>query len=219
MAGSECDYCKRDISKPSLVRCSSERCPLKVSRAGAVRGVLLGIGGIGLVVAFLIVGGAWLMSPGKPRGAGDVRAQGDAASSATSSSSGGQQTRAMELSGSIRNWGGLFGGGHGDAQQTPVAVADANADRPDPRAASRVQTFSCSGTLSASRSLICTNWDLATTDYNLALTYNAVLARSRHPDALRRAHDAFLAGLDTVGNDAARLREYYRLWQEQLTRG
>jgi len=218
MARSECDYCKRDISKPSLVRCSSERCPLKVSRAGAVRGVMFGIGGVGLVVAFLVVGGAWLMSPGKPRGAGDVGAPGEAAASA--SSSGGRQTRAMELSGNVRHWGGgLFGGGHNEVQETPVAASATDADRPDPRAASRVQTFSCSGALSASRSLICTNWDLATTDYNLALTYNAVLARSRHPDALRRAHEAFLAGLDTVGNDANKLREYYRLWQEQLSKG
>ena len=216
MARSECDYCKRDISKPSLVRCSSERCPLKVSRAGAVRGVMFGIGGVGLVVAFLAVGGAWLMSPGKPRGAGDVGAPGEAAASA--SSSGGRQPRAMEQSGNVRPWGGgLFGGGHGDTQEAPAAAIEA--DRPDPRAASRVQTFSCSGSLSASRSLICTNWDLATTDYNLALTYNAVLARSHRPDALRRAHDAFLRGLDSVGNDADKLREYYRLWQEELSKG
>lgn len=218
MARPECDYCKRDISKPSLVRCSSERCPLKVSRATALRGVMFGIGGVGLVIVFLVVGAAWLMSPGKPRGADDPRTSGEA--SASSSSSGGQQTKAMELSGSVRNWGGgLFGGGHGDAQETPVAATESEPDRPDPRAASRVQTFSCSGSLSPSRSLICTNWDLATTDYNLALTYNAMLARSHRPDALRRAHDAFLAGLDAVGNDANKLREYYRAWQEQLSKG
>ena len=212
MARPECDYCKRDISKPSLVRCSSQRCPLKASRGAALRGVMAGIGGLGLLAAFGAVGALWLFSPSsKPHGAGEPLAE--AASSCP-------RTNAMELSGTVRNWGGgLFRSGHGESQEIPVAANQPDAGLPDPRAASRVQTFSCSGTLSASRSLICTNWDLATTDYNLALTYNAVLTRSRHPDALRRAHDAFLAGLDTVGNDAAKLREYYRLWQEQLTKG
>jgi hypothetical protein len=211
MARPECDYCKRDISKPSLVRCSSQRCPLKASRGAALRGVMVGIGGLGLLAAFGVVGALWLFSPSsKPHGAGEPQAE--AASS-------GPRTNAMELSGTVRNWGGgLFGGGHGGTQETPVAATQADSGLPDPRAASRVQTFSCSGSLSASRSLICTNWDLATTDYNLALTYNAVLARSHRPDALRRAHDAFLEGLDTVGNDANKLREYYRAWQEQLAR-
>lgn len=208
MAQSECDYCKRDISKPSLVRCSSERCPLKASRGGAVRGLLVGIGGLGLVGAFVIVGAAWLLSPGaKARASGDEHAD---------SATDGPRGASLDISGKVRDWGGgLFGGGaaHDDA---PVAVA-ADPALPDPRAASRVQTFSCSGSLSASRSLICTNWDLATTDYNLALTYNATLARSRHPEALRRAHDSFLEGLDSLGTDADKLRAYYRAWQDRLT--
>ena len=212
MARPECDYCKRDISKPSLVRCSSQRCPLKASRGAALRGVMVGIGGLGLLAAFGVVGAVWLFSPSsKPHGAGEPH-QVEAASS-------GPRTNAMELSGNIRNWGGgLFSSGHGERQETPVA-AQPDPSQPDARAASRVQTFSCSGSLSASRSLICTNWDLATTDYNLALTYNAVLARSRRPEALRRAHDAFLEGLDMIGNDANKLREYYRTWQEELAKG
>jgi hypothetical protein len=211
MAQSECDYCKRDISKPSLVRCSSQRCPLKASRGGAVRGILAGVGGIGLVGAFVVVGGAWLLSPGSRSHA--------AADDRNAATPDGPRAAALELSGNVRHWtGGLFtGGGGGSNNETPVAAA-VDPALPDPRAASRVQTFSCSGSLSASRSLICTNWDLATTDYNLALTYNAVLARSRHPDMLRRAHDSFLDGLDTLGTDATRLRAYYRDWQERLTR-
>jgi hypothetical protein len=213
MARPECDYCKRDISKPSLVRCSSQRCPLKASRGAAVRGVMVGIGGIGLLGAFGVIGAVWLFAPSsKPHGAGEAHAETVASNE--------PRTNAMELGGNIRNWGGgLFSGGKGNTQETPVAATHTDSGLPDPRAASRVQTFSCSGSLSASRSLICTNWDLATTDYNLALTYNAVLARSHRPEALRRAHDAFLTGLDTVGNDANKLRDYYRAWQEQLTRG
>jgi hypothetical protein len=170
---------------------------------------MAGIGGLGLLAAFGAVGAIWLFSPSsKPHGAGEPRVE--AASS-------GPRTNAMELSGTVRNWGGgLFGSGHGGTQEIPVAATQTDSSLPDARAASRVQTFSCSGSLSASRSLICTNWDLATTDYNLALTYNAVLARSRRPEALRRAHDAFLEGLDTIGTDANKLREYYRTWQEQL---
>jgi hypothetical protein len=215
MARPLCDYCKRDISRPSLVRCSSQRCPLKVTRGVAVRGMLLGIGGVGLLVAFLFVGGAWLLSPGKPRGAGDPQVQSEVAAAP-----GGPQPRALELSGNVRHWaGGLFAGnGRGSDDATPAAVTQPDPSLPDPRAASRVQTFSCSGSLTASRSLICTNWDLATTDYNAALTYNIVLARSPHPDALRRAHDAFLAGLDKLGTDTMKLRAYYRAWQERLAR-
>ncbi len=209
MAQSQCDYCKRDISKPSLVRCSSERCPLKASRGGGVRGLLVGIGGLGLVGAFVIVGGAWLLSPGtKARAAGDEHAV---------ATTDGPRGATLDISGKVRDWGGgLFGGGSG-ASRDDNQVAAADPTLPDPRAASRVQTFSCSGSLSASRSLICTNWDLATTDYNLALTYNAMLARSRHPEALRRAHDAFLEGLDSLGTDADKLRAYYRSWQDRLT--
>jgi len=211
MARLECDYCKRDISKPSLVRCSSQRCPLKASRGAALRGVMVGIGGLGLLAAFGVVGALWLFSPSsKPHGAGEPRAE--------ATPSDGPRTNAMELGGNVRHWGGkLFDGGGKTQEEIPVAALP-DPGLPDPRAASRVQTFSCSGSLSASRSLICTNWDLATTDYNLALTYSAVLARSHRPDALRRAHDAFLRGLDTVGNDAGKLREYYRLWQEQLSK-
>jgi hypothetical protein len=213
MARPECDYCQRDISKPSLVRCSSQRCPLKASRGAALRGVMAGIGGLGLLAAFGAVGALWLFSPSsKPHGAGEAQ-QVDAISS-------GPRTNAMELSGNIRNWGGgLFDSGHGQGRDIPVVAMQTDSSVPDARAASRVQTFSCSGSLSASRSLICTNWELATTDYNLALTYNAVLARSRRPEALRRAHDAFLEGLDTIGTDANKLREYYRTWQEQLAKG
>lgn len=207
MARSECDYCKRDISKPSLVRCSSQRCPLKASRGGAVRGILVGIGGLGLIGVVVVVGGAWLLAPGsKQRATGQDHAE---------ATPGSPRAAALELSGNVRHWtGGLFAGG-GSPSEAPVPAAFDPA-LPDPRAASRVQTFSCTGSLSASRSLICTNWDLATTDYNLALTYNAVLTRSRHPDVLRRAHEAFLAGLDTVGSDADKLRDYYRDWQARL---
>jgi len=211
MARPECDYCKRDISKPSLVRCSSQRCPLKVTRGVAVRRVMVGMGSLGLIGAFVFVGLMWLLSPSpKTHAANDSQVEGAPS---------GSQPRALELSGNVRHWaGGLFEGGNGSRSETPVAVTQPDFSLPDPRAGSRVQTFSCSGSLSASRSLICTNWDLATTDYNLALTYNAVLARSRHPDALRRAHDAFLAGLDRLGSDAEKLREYYRAWQERLAR-
>jgi hypothetical protein len=212
MARPECDYCKRDISKPSLVRCSSQRCPLKASRGAALRGVMAGICGLGLLAAFGAIGAIWLFAPSSQRrGAGETHVE------ATSS---GPRTNAIELGGNIRHWGdGLFGSGHSDGREMPVAAMPTDSSLPDPRAASRVQTFSCSGSLSASRALICTNWDLATTDYNLALTYNTALVRSRHPDALRRAHDAFLTGLDTIGTDADKLRAYYRSWQEQLSRG
>jgi len=213
MARSECDYCKRDISKPSLVRCSSQRCPLKASRGGAVRGIMAGLGGIAIIAALIGIGAAWLLSPSSRSQASSGNDQGESAPD-------GPRATALELGGNVRTWaGGLFSSGKGSGADSASAQPQADPGMPDPRAAARVQTFSCSGSLTASRSLICTNWDLATTDYNLALTYSSVLAHSRHPDALRRAHDQWLAGLDTLGNDVEKLREYYQKWQERLARG
>lgn len=78
--------------------------------------------------------------------------------------------------------------------------------------------FSCGGAMSASRSRICTDWTLATVDYNLSLFYRSVLARSRNPEALRRVNATWLSRLDKVGADTNDLLKFYNDWREDLSR-
>ncbi len=178
-----------------------------------MRGIMTGLGGIAVIAALIGIGAAWLLSPPSHSQTSSGNDQGESAPA-------GPRATALEIGGNVRTWaGGLFSSGKGAGADSASAQQSMDSGVPDPRAATRVQTFSCSGSLTASRSLICTNWDLATTDYNVALTYSSALARSHRPDALRRAHDQWLAGLDTLGNDVEKLREYYRKWQERLTRG
>jgi len=95
-----------------------------------------------------------------------------------------------------------------------VALPDPN--RRDPQAATRVQSFTCEGTLPASRSLMCTRWDLATADYNLALSYKTALAHARNPRALRRARTAWLRQLDRLGGDAKQILRHIDAFQRTI---
>ena len=95
---------------------------------------------------------------------------------------------------------------------------DAASEAADPRAATLVQSFSCEGNLSASRLWICTHLSLATKDYNLALQYKSTMRRSRNPQALRQAHAAWLAKLDDLDGDAARLEKAFDDWRDELNR-
>jgi uncharacterized protein len=99
-----------------------------------------------------------------------------------------------------------------------AAAGPRAAEAADPRAAMRVQSFSCEGALSASRLWICTHWSLATMDYNLALQYKAALRRSGAPQALRKAHADWLARLDKLDGDAAGLRKAFEDWRNELGR-
>jgi hypothetical protein len=87
---------------------------------------------------------------------------------------------------------------------------------PDPRAATRVQSFSCDGSLSASRSLVCTRWDLATADYNLSLSYKTALMHARNPRALRRARAAWLQQLDALRGDAKQILRHIEAFQRTI---
>ncbi len=87
---------------------------------------------------------------------------------------------------------------------------------PDPRAATRVQSFSCDGALSASRSLVCTRWDLATADYNLSLSYKTALMHARNPRALRRARAVWLQQLDALRGDAKQILLHIEAFQRTI---
>lgn len=99
----------------------------------------------------------------------------------------------------------------GDALAQPT-------DAPDPRAASRVQSFPCDGQSSPGRAMICTHWPLAIADYNVALLYQDALSRSADPRALVRARRAWLARLDKQGVDAASILKLYDEWRAELAK-
>lgn len=88
----------------------------------------------------------------------------------------------------------------------------------DPRAAQRVQSFSCaSATASPARQLVCNHWELATVDYNLALAYRRALATVANPAALRREQRGWLQALDRQ-REATRILQHYQARLERLSK-
>ena len=191
--------CARDVSQTSLMRCKETRCPLKQDRAGAsfrpsrsgIKGLLVALPVLAMAIAFL--------THRQPTIAGF---------------SAGAPESAARTGGKGSNWLGKLFAGHAEApvDDTPAPAADT----PDPQASSRVQMFSCSGALSASRAAICTHWDLATADYNVSLLYNTALAHSARPAGLRRDHAMFVKALDRLNGDPERILAEYRDWQARL---
>lgn len=185
MKKQQCHVCSRDISKPSLVRCQATACPLNKPKPPASRQTLMGIFGLGLGILGAIAGATWLFSA--PSG------ERTAVASTFSRSS-------------VNNWlDGLWRPRTPDF--TPTAQQTSGSDW---GAATRVETFSCDGRLSAARSVICSNWDLATVDYNLALVYRHALSTARDPGALRAQQDRWLARLDSVDATPEAVMEHYR---------
>ncbi|MBX9880643.1 MAG: hypothetical protein K2X73_01585 [Sphingomonas sp.] len=88
----------------------------------------------------------------------------------------------------------------------------------DPRAAQRVQSFSCaSANASPARQLVCNHWELATVDYNLALAYRRALATVANPAALRREQRGWLQALDRQ-REATRILQHYQARLERLSK-
>lgn len=227
MAANECHLCKRDISKPALVRCHDERCPLKKAEARAPIGTVAGIGGVGVLLlgAVALLGWHWTASPAGQSESGGlvVTARGlphaPAAASATNETRwtpSGTSDGAPAPGGGSGNWlGWLFSVPKAAPQpaQAPVDDAVLNA-----RAPSRVQNFSCGGRLSPAQLAVCSNWSLAVTDYNLAILYRNILAGSADPQALRRDYAAWLARMGKLTGDAAAIERQYAEWRERLER-
>lgn len=191
MTKQQCHICSRDISKPSLVRCQATACPLNKPKPPASRQTLMGIVGLGLGIVGAITAASWLFSaPGASRA--------NVASQFSRSN--------------VNNW--IDGLWRPKAPDFNPNVPQGNGA--DWGAASRVETFSCDGRLSAARSVICTHWELATADYNLALVYRHALSTARDPSALRAQQDRWLARLDSVDATPESVMEHYRARLDQL---
>lgn len=188
MNHSRCDVCNRDISKPSLVRCQSSACPLKERHVTASRDLLGGLFALAIALVVVILVAKWMVDQPKSAVAG-----------IGSSSSSGSTT------GGLSAWLETLLG-----KRKPVADSGApKFDLPDWQAATRVSSFSCDGALSDARRLVCSNWELATTDYNLALVYRNALAKANNAAALRRSQAAWLARLDRQARDKDALMQHY----------
>lgn len=222
MANPQCQLCKRDISKPALVRCRDDRCPLKAEKARTPIGTLAGIGGAGVLVLGLVALFSWHMTA---NGVTGDRRPSLAARTASDTGHVSSSSAAAAVPGSARP-ARVSGAAQGGSWFTalfasPAPAAAAFAAAPDQsvldaRAPTRVQNFSCSGALSASRAAICGNWSLAIGDYNLSLVYRSALARSVDARALRRDHARWLAKLDTLANDPAAIERHYDEWRARL---
>ncbi len=191
MSPKTCQICSRDISKPSLVRCQASACPLNKPKPPASRQTLMGIVGLGLGIVGAIGAASWLFAaPGASRA--------NVASHFSRSN--------------VNNW--IDGLWQPKAPDFSPAVQQGSGS--DWGAATRVETFSCEGRLSAARSVICSNWDLATVDYNLALVYRHALSSARDPGALRAQQDRWLARLDSIDATPETVMEHYRARLDQL---
>jgi hypothetical protein len=211
MTGSRCTLCKRNVDRAAMSRCRDNRCPSRPRNARASSSVLVG-GGIGLLILGSIVMGTWLLAaPGKSAGASDTGA-------ATPENRAEASRQAINGAGTnVVKWlDTLVSAPKAPPAERAADVQDSSV--PDPRAGSRVMNFSCSGAMPASRSRICTDWTLATVDYNLSLFYRSALARAKNPEALRRANAVWLARLDKLGNDTDELIQFYSDWRADLAR-
>ena len=221
MSNDQCRLCHRDLSPDVLVRCREPECPLTASRSRASIVVLSGLLGIALIVGAVVVAVSWL-SRDKPQPASVTSPPMEsAASSADSTPARARASADVDFaSASGRDTPGNAKNsqpGQGAAGSSG-AVEPASVEAADPRAATLVQSFSCEGRLSSARAWICTHMSLAMRDYNLSLQYKSVLVRTRNSAALRRAHAAWLARLDELGDDPPTLDKAFNAWRDELSR-
>lgn len=194
MTAEQCHVCSRDISKPSLVRCKVAACPLNKPAAPASRQTLIGIAGLGCIAIAAVAAMSWR--------------------SAAAGSTSQPKIAAQAVNGPGGSWlGGLWRAKAPVAEQSDDVPAGESVDW---TAATRVLSFSCDGTLSPARSAICSHWDLATVDYNLALVYRHALGTAHNRAALRADQDRWLAELDRLDAKPDAVLDHYRRRIDQL---
>jgi hypothetical protein len=192
---------------------------MQASRRHASVVVMLVLGGLAVIIAALFGAASWL-TRGRAQPNGAVASESDVVApsvSPSASSSPGTATVAKPWAVNRAPGRATATAGEPSADRKPQAAEAANEESADPQAGTLVQSFSCSGRLPASRSWICTHRSLATQDYNLSLLYRSTLARTRDPQALRKARVAWLAKLDALGAHGSAIAQSYRQWRDQLS--
>jgi hypothetical protein len=196
---------------------------LNASRSQASVVVLSGLLGIAVIVGAVVMLLSWFSHR---------NAQPDSAASTASPSAApgpdgvqGSGDGGTSVAAAIGSAGASAGSdGQAATDQSPAATGGSGSDQPgareiaDPRAASRVASFSCEGKLSESRYWICTHWSLATRDYNLSLEYKSAVNRSRNPQPLRIARAAWLARLDGLDGNGPAIDKAFDDWAAEVGR-
>ena len=186
------------------MRCTRNPCPLKEAPRRASPALLLWVGGVGAIV----IGGLYFNTVFAST---DNRTEKSATTASAPQESDGVIGR---IGSEAREWASSIGlGGEAPTDAAPSLPA---ISLPDPQAALRVASFSCSGDVSGSRAQICTHMDLAVTDYNLSLLYTSLLAHSPNRATLQRAHAAWLRELDALGDDHEKIQQHYKLGRDRL---
>jgi uncharacterized protein YecT (DUF1311 family) len=214
-----CHLCHRDLHAESLIRCREAECPMKATRRHASVVVLMGLVGIAVIIAALFGTVRWLTKgSGQPT---EAVADGAGVIAPLSSPTGAPRRDAT----AAKPWafkvapapttGASSEPSPAGGQQLDLSASEEAAD---PQAGTFVQSFSCSGKLSASRSWICTHRSLATQDYNLSLQYRSALAQSQNRSLLRKDHAAWLAKLDTLGANHSAIAQSYQQWRDELSK-
>ncbi|MDO7844006.1 lysozyme inhibitor LprI family protein [Sphingomonas immobilis] len=203
MAKSACKLCKQDISEVTLIRCRDAACPLLTKSTAGTGVSTVGLLAVGSVALCAVVFG-WRMGAPAPAAPSPTPTATAAAIAVTAAA----PASAAKKNGWSERFAALFL--PPKHEQTEDSAPDALPAGPDPQAATRVQTFSCDGRTSPARALICTDWTLATVDYNLSLAYSQALAHSRSPKAIRKAQAVWEAKIDTLRADSKAVLEAYR---------
>jgi len=214
----ECGKCGQMLfgkdGKASLIRCSESACPLKAERRRASRVIMVGVLGVGVLIAGLGTGLAMML---KPSGAKVEEVQRVMAPRAR------DRTRQQaEVSGPVWTGGtsppaGRTTAGGSGAPSTGVPSPPGLVPPTDALAASTVSTFKCTGRLSGSRLLVCGDRSLAIKDYNLELLFRTAVQISRNPAAVRKAQTEWLTTLDKLAVDRQAVLDHYRRREAELS--
>lgn len=199
-----CTICGDEVSGSGIARCMVPHCPEKQEVSGArVLRLLIPLLVLATILVAVTVATVSMMSPAAEP-ANPFAAAADNGFAAADTSQAETETARGDAA------SGATGGG--------IAIPAGLFGPADPRAATRVQTFSCdSAAISPARRLVCNHWELATVDYNLALAYRRALANVANPSAVRREQRVWLQTLDRQ-RDATRIFQHYRTRLDRLSK-
>lgn len=186
-----CDLCGDQLNRATIARCGVVDCPSRKPAAKVSLGKLLAL----FVPAALL--GALLLTLGMALMGRRAMPSDSAFAPRTPSHPG-----ALVSSGRAPEASSIEAGSGADLSGMVRLSA------PDPAAGRRVQSFRCDDPASPARRLVCTHWELATIDYNLALSYRQALTDAANPRALRREQRAWLGTLDKLRKPGEVVRHY-----------
>jgi len=214
----ECSKCGQMLfgkdGKASLIRCTESACPLKAERRRASRVIMVGVLGVGVLIAGLGTGLAMMFKPGGAKVEEVPHVMAPRARDRTRQPAEGSGP--IWTGGTSPSAGRATASGGTGASTGPPSLSGI-VPPTDALAASTVSTFKCTGRLSGSRLLVCGDRSLAIKDYNLELLFRTAVHVSRHPAAVRKAQTEWLTTLDKIAVDRQAVLDHYRRREAELS--